>query len=210
MRPLLVQQCIIVQRSVRIASQCWGYRGVRSPTSWADSPALHTNIIWPPPHPSTPTIDISGLVEPDPHLIRCNSSSGLTARIYSEFIHSFICSLIRSLIRSWATYIVIDTTQSWTRCDRTTCFSTSNLTTGLLQLCAYSFTGVNARTAPESPQRLLFDWFMIWDHVNKWHRRCTNFTGYQLQRELSSNSAFWYTMQSMVVHRRIWPNWLLP
>ena len=25
----------------------------------------------------------------------------------------------------------IDTTQSWTRCDRTTCFSTSNLTTGL-------------------------------------------------------------------------------
>ena len=34
----------------------------------------------------------------------------------------------------------IDTTQSRTRCDRTTCFSTSNLTTGLLQLCAYSFT----------------------------------------------------------------------
>ena len=40
-----------------------------------------------------------------------------------------------------------------TRCDRTTCFSTSNLTTGLLQLCAYSFTGVNARTTPESSQR---------------------------------------------------------
>ena len=27
---------------------------------------------------------------------------------------------------------------------------------------------------------------------------------------LSSNSAYWYTMQSMVVQRRIWPSWLLP
>ena len=47
----------------------------------------------------------------------------------------------------------IDMTQSWTRCDRTTGFSVSNLTTGLLQLCADSFTGVNVGTAPESPQR---------------------------------------------------------
>ena len=41
-----------------------------------------------------------------------------------------------------------------------------------------------------------------------WPNTCMNFTGYQLQRESSSNSAFWYTMQSMVVHRRIWPSWL--
>ena len=46
----------------------------------------------------------------------------------------------------------------------------------------------------------LFGWFMIMDHVIMWHRPCTSFTGYQLQRESSSNSASWYTTQSMVVH----------
>ena len=61
--------------------------------------------------------------------------------------------------------------QSWTRCDCTTCFSTSNLTTGLLQLCADSFTGVNACTTPESSQRCCSfgSWF-----GNMWSRETSD------------------------------------
>ena len=44
----------------------------------------------------------------------------------------------------------------------------------------------------------------IWDHVITCDRR---FTGCQLQRKSSSNSASWYTMWSMVEHRHIWLNW---
>ena len=105
----------------------------------------------------------------------------------------------------------IDTLQSWTRCDRTTCFSISNLTTGLLQLCAYSFTGVNARTTPESPQRCcsVGSWFgTTWtrDTGDVWTSLVANCRENQVQTLPFGIPC----MQSMVVHRRIWPSWLLP
>ena len=93
----------------------------------------------------------------------------------------------------------IVTTQSWMRCD-CTCFSFSNLTTVTLCRLIYQHQRWHHSRESSTP---LFDWFMIWDHVVSWHWLCMNFTGYQLQRESISNSAFWYTMQSLVEHRRI-------
>ena len=40
--------------------------------------------------------------------------------------------------------------------------------------------------------------------------RYTSFTGCQLQRESSSNSAYWSTIRSTAEHRHIWPSWSLP
>ena len=67
-----------------------------------------------------------------------------------------------------------------------TCFSISNLTTGLLQLCANSFTGINACTAPESPQRCcsVGSWFgTTWtrDSGDVWTSLGTNCRENQVQ-----------------------------
>ena len=59
-------------------SNCWGYWEVRPPLLELTPSLLHKNTIWS-PHPSTPTIQISGYVQPDPHFIWYNLKTAFTS-----------------------------------------------------------------------------------------------------------------------------------